>query len=69
MPSEKIELTFKWENSQFFKLTSKEGSNEVDIIKLEENGCIGDLWGGVATVVQTYISHILNRIGNEMKEV
>ena len=69
MADTKIELELKWDNNDFFELTSKENDGEViTIISMEENACIAKLWDNVQALVITYVAHLLDRIGKEMKE-
>ena len=69
MPETTIKLIIKWENEAGFELTSKEDDNEtITIVKLEENACIGTIWDNVANICNDYFSHLMRRIGDDMKE-
>jgi len=68
MADTKVELELKWNNNEFFELTSKENDGEpITIIKVEENACIVKLWDNIQALAVTYVAHLLERIGNEMK--
>ena len=67
----KIELTLSWENNVSFRVTSKEDGHPapvLDIIKIDENGHLPELWPAVSDIVERYIKALMNRIGNEMKQ-
>ena len=69
MAETKVNLDFKWENNNFFTVTSKEGDGEkVTILRMEENACIAKLWDNAQGLVITFTAHLLDRIGKEMKE-
>lgn len=68
MADTKVELEFKWNNNEFFELTSKENDGEaITIVKVEENACIAKLWDNIQALAITFTAHLLERIGNEMK--
>ena len=68
MAETKVVVTLKWENGNYFTLTSKEGDGEViTILRMEENACISKLWDNAQGVCINFASHLLSRIGNEMK--
>jgi len=70
MPGEKHECTikFEWQNEVDFKVTQKMDGEDTILIKIEENGCIGRLWGTVTEFMSQYQSQLMHKIGVEMKK-
>ena len=65
----KLTVEFEWENANKFEVTAKlNDEDSITIIAMEENGCIGELWGSVEGLLHSYLSRQLKTIGNEMKE-
>jgi len=63
----KLKLTLEWENNNKFEVTAKLNSDpDTTILEMHENGIISKLWSGATSIVITYLSEQLNRIGKEM---
>ena len=66
----KLKLVLEWENKVSFELTAKFNDGEnIQIIKVEENGNLGILWSNIANVCKDYFATELSKIGTTMKEV
>ena len=65
-----IQVMLYWENNVSFQVTSKEdgqGAPTLDIVKLDENGHLPELWPAITDVVERYVKALMTRIGNDMK--
>jgi len=70
MTAKVLTIKLEWENQVMFKMTEKANSSPIDvqIIKVEENACINEIWGPIQSACQAFFSKKLNEIGNEMKK-
>jgi len=67
MASTRIRVDIKWENNVEFEVTCKENDGDtLTVDKVEENGCIAELWPAVTDKVERYIKSVMARIGKEM---
>jgi hypothetical protein len=68
MALKKIVMTVKWENQKSFQLDAKEDDlTDITIVKVEEDGCIKELWSNVEAICRIYLDKTLKEIGDEMK--
>ncbi len=63
----KIEVVFEWENDNFFKLTTKEdGGAESQVVRMDENGTISELWPAASNLCTLYVQSVMRRILADM---
>ena len=68
MALSELEIVFKWENGASFRMTSKRDAEDIkNVVLLDENGHIVDLWSNVQNICKTYFNKELAAIGDEMK--
>jgi hypothetical protein len=61
-------IQFKWENDNYFTMSSKLNAEDIiDIVKLEENAILNKLWPDTKSMIMKYVEHEVDIIGNEMK--
>jgi len=68
--AEKVRLIrLSWENDISFEMQTKcDGGSWITIVKMDENGCLQQLWeAGIASVCRKYFEGQINTIGAEMK--
>jgi len=64
-----IEITLKYENRKSFEMTRKLNSDAaVSIIKVEENGCLAELFDHAAEYCMKQFNHDIATISGEMKK-
>lgn len=64
-----VKLTFDWENNDFFEMTAKHGEDEkIQIVCIEENANITEMWDSISTICKNYAGSVINKIGTEMKK-
>lgn len=63
-----IQLKITWENNDFFQMTHKKDAGAVtQVVRMEENGQIKELWGYMASACKEFFSTTIDNIGKEMK--
>jgi len=64
-----VKITFDWENNNFFEMTAKHGEAEkIQIVRIEENANITEIWDSVSTICKNYVGSAIDKIGKEMKK-
>lgn len=67
MAETEIELKLTWENGVAFEMTAKENAESViQIVRMEENGNLAQLWPNIRDIITNYAGAIAARIGKEM---
>ena len=69
MAEQEMEVTFKWENDNFFSMDTKKNDDPKIIdIKVEENAHIYQVWPTIQKACVIRLTQILSDIGEEMKK-
>lgn len=69
MAENEIEVTIKWENGVTFEMTWKENDGPVlTLVKVDENGCIKEMWSAITDVVERCLKATMARIGKDMAQ-
>ena len=67
MADTKIKMVISWENQKSFHVTIKEDNGDtLDLVKMDENGCIMALWPAMTDIMERYTRSLMQRIGEEM---
>ena len=70
MALSKITIVLEWENRNLFRMTEKADSapGDIQIVKVEENSRLAEVWGSVQSLCMTFFNGKLTEIGDEMKK-
>lgn len=63
----KVRVLIKWENDNFFQVTSKkDDEEEVLIVRVEENATLDKIWESVQAIVEISGKKTMKKIYDEM---
>ena len=69
MAEQKLDVTIKWENDNYFEVKAKKnGGENFTIIRNDENSHLLDMWPGVRKAVIRYFESVLSDIRSDMAE-
>jgi hypothetical protein len=67
MEEQKLEVTIKWENDNFFEITAKKnGGEKFIIIRDDENAHLLSMWSGIQKAALLYFKSVLEGIKSDM---
>lgn len=69
MAQSEIQLKITWENNNFFQMTTKKDEGAVtQVVRMEENGQIKELWIHISDICKNFFGTTIDGIGTEMKQ-
>ncbi|KKN60916.1 hypothetical protein LCGC14_0527150 [marine sediment metagenome] len=69
MAGNEMEITFKWENDNYFSFETKKNADpKITDIRIEENTHIKGVWPTIQKACIIRLTQILSDIGKEMEE-